>query len=345
MVGPELSEIAERYFDITIEGNFEGANIPHRTIELADAARLFKIPEEELGSKIQEIRKKLFAAREQRVKPGRDEKILVAWNAMMIGAFAEGYRALHEPRYLEAADRAATFIMSAMWDGRALKRSFKDGIARHNAYLEDYAQLAGAMLDLYEASLDAKYLAHARTLAGVILERFIDKEKGGFFFTSDDHEALITRSKAAFDGSTPSGNSAAAMALLRLHGYTGEECYRVEAERTLRLFREFIEKQPFGFSHMLEAVDLYQRGPTEVVLVGGARSAELHEWIERLGLVYVPNLAIFVADLAAAQTGFVPEQVRDKRQIDGHVTAYVCREHTCTAPITSFKELQKELVD
>jgi len=198
---------------------------------------------------------------------------------------------------------------------------------------------------VYEASLDAKYLAHARTLADVILDRFIDQEKGGFFFTSDDHEALIMRSKAAFDGSTPSGNSAAVMALLRLHGYTGVERYRVEAERTLRLFREFIEKQPFGFSHMLEAVDLYQRGPTEVVIVGDRNSPELLEWIERLGLIYVPNLSIFVADSAGAQTGFIPEQVRDKRQVDGHVTAYVCREHTCTPPLTAFKDLQKELAD
>jgi len=235
--------------------------------------------------------------------------------------------------------------MNTMWDGRALRRSFKDGIARHNAYLEDYAQLAGAMLDLYEASLDAKYLAHARTLADVILERFIDKEKGGFFFTSDDHEALIMRSKAAFDGSTPSGNSAAAMALLRLYDYTGDERYRVEAERTLRLFREFIEKQPFGFSHMLEAVDLYQRGPTEVVIVGDRNSPEVLEWIERLGLIYVPNLAIFVADPPDTQTGFIPEQVRGKHQIDGRVTAYVCRDHACTPPITTFKDLQKELAD
>ncbi|MGA3229350.1 MAG: hypothetical protein ABSD51_05355, partial [Candidatus Binatus sp.] len=144
-------------------------------------------------------------------------------------------------------------------------------------------------------------------------------------------------------------NSAAVMAMLRLHGYTGEERYRVEAERTLKLFREFIEKQPFGFSHMLEAVDLYQRGPTEVVIVGSRNSPELIEWTERLGLIYVPNLAIFVsvadnAD-AGAQSGFIPEQVRGKRQIDGHVTAYVCREHTCTPPITTFKDLQKELAD
>jgi uncharacterized protein YyaL (SSP411 family) len=347
VVGPELGAIAERYFDVSVEGNFEDANILHRTIELADAARMFKVSEDEMASKISAIREKLFKAREQRVKPARDDKVLVAWNAMMIGAFAEGYRALHDRRYLEAAKRAGDFIMTSMWDGQALKRSFKDGVARHNAYLEDYAQLAGAMLDLYEASLDPGYIAQARKLAGVLLERFLDKDKGGFFFTSDDHEALITRSKAAFDGSTPSGNSAAAMALLRLHSYTGDERYRIEAERTLRLLREFIEKQPFGFSHMLEAVDLYQRGPTEVVIVGKRDTAELLEWVERLGLIYVPNRAIFVADDSGAgeQNAFLPEQVRDKHQIEGKLTAYVCREHTCTPPITSFKDLQSELVD
>ncbi len=345
ILGDELGVIAERYFDISVEGNFEGANILHRTIEVADAARLFKIAEDEMTAKIDEIRKKLFAAREKRVKPGRDEKILVAWNAMMIGAFAEGFRTIHDRRYLEAAKRATDFIMSTMWDGHALKRSFKDGVARHNAYLEDYAQLAGAMLEIYQASLEPKYLEIARKLMEVVLERFIDRDKGGFFFTSDDHEALITRSKAAFDGSTPSGNSAAVMTLLRLHGYTGEERYRVEAERTIRLFRDFIEKQPFGFSHMLEAVDLYQRGPTEVVIVGDRSSSEVEQWIERLGLIYLPNLGLFIADPAGKESSFVPEQVRGKRQIDGHLTAYVCREHTCTAPITSFKELEKELAD
>src|SRR5258707_2730084 len=114
------------------------------------------------------------------------------------------------------------------------------------------------------------------------------------------------------------------MGVIRMQSYAGAESSRVEAEQTFRLFREFIEKQPFGFSHMLEAVDLYQRGPTEVVLVGGAKSAELLEWIERLGLLYVPNLALFVADPAATETGFMPEQMRDKPQIDGRRTAYVC---------------------
>jgi len=345
ILGAELTEIAERYFDISVEGNFEGENILHRTLEVGDAARMFHKSDAEIEAALRTIREKLFAAREKRVHPGRDDKILTAWNAMMISAFAVGYRALHEPRFLEAAQRAANLIMTQMWDGRALKRSYKDGAARFNAYLEDYALLAGAMIDLYEASLDARYLEHARTLAAVILERFIDRAKGGFYFTSDDHEALITRSKAAFDGSTPSGNSAAVAALLRLFEYTGEDEYRIEAERALKLFREFIEKQPFGFSHMLEAVDLYHRGATEVVIVGERDSPEFREWIERLGLLYVPNLAIFAAEPSGtATTGFLPEQIRGKHQVDGRITAYVCRDRTCTTPLTEFKALESELL-
>jgi len=344
ILGPELVPIAERYFDITDEGNFEGENILHRTIEPDDAARMFRRSEEKIQSDIATIRTKLLAAREMRVHPGRDEKVLVAWNAMMISAFAEGYRAHHEPRYLDAARRACDFIMSKMWDGHTLLRSCKDGKARFNAYLEDYALLAGAMMDTYEASLQAHYLQRARMLVDIIIERFLDREKGGFFFTSDDHEMLITRSKAAFDGSTPSGNSSAVMALLRMAEYTGVERYRNEAERALRLFREFMEKQPFGFSHMLEATDLYHRGATEIALVGDPGSAEFRQWVERLGLLYVPNLAIFTADQTAAEAGGeLPEQLRGKRQVDGRMTAYLCREQTCSAPITEFKELAKEL--
>ena len=344
MLGEELSAIAERYFDISAEGNFEGANILHRTIGADDAARLFKKTPEEMERAIVEIRRRLFEARERRVKPARDEKILAAWNGMMIGALAEGYRALGDERYLKAAAGGAEFVMTRLWDGHALKRSYKDGVARFNGYLEDYALFAGSLIDLYEASLDGRYLELARTMADAILARFLDAEKGGFFFTSADHEQLITRSKAVFDGSTPSGNSAAVIALLRLHGYTGEERYFAEARRTLSLLRSFVEQQPFAFSHMLEAIDLYQRGAVEIVLVGERGTSGAEEWIERLGLLYLPNRALFLADpRAAAKSGFVPEAVRGKSQVDGKLTAYVCRERTCTAPITSFDALRGEL--
>src|SRR5260370_15913331 len=159
--------------------------------------------------------------------------------------------------------------------------------------------MVGAMLDTYEASLDAKYLALARRMGDTILEHFLDSEKGGFFFTSDDHEALITRSKAAFDGSTPSGNSAAVMLFLRLNAYTGDQRYMDEAGRALLLFNDLIEKQPFAVSHMLEAVDLYQRGPTEIVIVGEPTSPEFHQWLTRPGPLYIPHPALFAVDASS----------------------------------------------
>jgi uncharacterized protein YyaL (SSP411 family) len=343
VVGPDLAPIAERYFDVTAEGNFEGKNILHRTIDIADAAALFHLKPEEMEERIAEIKRRLFAAREHRVKPGRDDKMLAAWNGLMIGAMAEGFVVLAEPRLLQAAARAADFVMTKMWDGRTLKRSCKDGVARFNAYLEDYATMANALLDLYEASLDTKYIVQARSLIDAVVERFADRANGGFFFTAEDHERLITRPKPMFDGSTPSGNSEAVMALLRLHAYSGEEKYLREAERTIKLFGGLMMQQPMGFAHMIEAVDFYYRGAVQLVLVGDPRSAEFKEWRERIGLEYLANRALFAVDPAAPQAGLVPEAARGKAQVNGRLTAYVCRNFTCSAPQTSLSGLEAEL--
>jgi len=342
VLGEQVAPVAARFFDVSEEGNFERRNILHRTIDPADAALMFKKPPEEIASVLETAKRLLFEARARRVKPGRDEKILAAWNGMTITAFAEGYRVLGDEPYLRVASQTAEFVMNRLWDGRALRRSFKDGVARFNGYLEDYALVAGAMLDLYGASLDGRYLGFARQLAEIMLERFVDSQNGGFFFTSDDHEALITRSKAAFDGSTPSGNSAAVMAFLRLHSYTGDERYMREAERTIRLFAPMMEKQPFAFCHMLEAADLLQRGATEIVIVA-EQGGEQREWLRRLGPIYLPNAAIFVLEPSQAASAAVPEAARGKRQLDGRITAFVCRGRTCSAPLTAFEALKAEL--
>jgi uncharacterized protein len=342
-VGERLAPIANRYFDVTEHGNFEGRNVLHRTIDAADAARMFHLSAAEMDDAIATIRRNLFAEREKRGKPARDDKILAAWNGMMISALAEGYRALHDPRYRDAAEKAARFVMATLWDGRSLRRSFKDGSARLNGYLEDYALVAGAMIDLYQATLDLAYLDHARAMADAILARFLDREHGGFFFTSDDHEKLLTRPKPVFDGSTPSGTSAAVIAMLRLHAYGGYERYFREAERTIKLFREPMKQQPFAFSNLLEGVDLYLRGPVEIVLVGKPGSAEFREWTERIGLLYVPNLAIWAVEPDAPALASVPEPARGKKQVDGRLTAYLCRQRSCSAPITWFQELEAEL--
>jgi uncharacterized protein YyaL (SSP411 family) len=343
IVGPDLVRIATRYFDITEEGNFEGSSIPHRTLETAEAARLFGISETELVPAIAGIRRSMYEAREHRVHPARDEKILTAWNAMMISALAEGFWALEEPRYLDAARKAAEFIMTRMWDGSRLKRSFAAGVARHHAYLEDYGLLTSAMVDLFEACRDTRYLEFARILADVMLRHFIDTERGGFYFTTDDHEELIVRSKPSFDGSTPSGNSAAAMALLRLHAYTGDERAAAEAARTLRLFTASIEKQPFTYAHLLEAIDLYQRGAVEIVLVGG-KPDEIRQWTTRLGHLYIPNRAVFVVD-PADERAVMPELARGRAAVGGAITAYVCRDRACSLPITSIDALIAQLRD
>jgi len=343
VLGEELAPLIARFFDVSDDGNFESRNILHRTIEPAEAARLFKKPLEETRASIETARELLSYARERRVKPDRDEKILAAWNGMMISALAEGYRVLGDERFLQTAARAVDFVRTQLWDGHALRRSFKDGVARFNAYLEDYGLIITALLDIYEASLDRRYLEFARDLAEVMIERFVDHKNGGFFFTSDDHESLITRGKAAFDGSTPSGNSAALMALLRLHSYLRNQRYMAEAERTLRLFGPFMEKQPFAFSHMLEAADFFQRGPTEIVLVAEPGASQMREWLKRLGLSYVPNRAIFAVDPNAADDPLVPEAAAGKKQINGSITAYVCRERMCSSPITSVEELKDVL--
>jgi uncharacterized protein YyaL (SSP411 family) len=343
ILGEDLAKISARYFDVSEEGNFEGASILHRTIDIADAARMFRVSESQMAAMIAEARAKLVTARGQRIHPGRDDKILAAWNGMMIGAFAEGYRALGDERYRTAACRAADFAMTTLWDGFALRRSYKDGVARFNAYLEDYALLAGAMVDTWTATLEPRYLEHAKVLAQVILERFEDKEHGGFFFTSSDHESLITRAKPAFDGSTPSGNSAAVMTLLRLYAYTGDEDYMKAADLALCLYSPQMEQQPFAFAHMTEAADLYERGLTEIALVGDRATDEFRAWGQRLGRLYIPGLALYAVNPAAASSASLPEALRGKHQVDGRLTAYLCRGRVCSAPLTQFEELAREV--
>ncbi len=342
VLGDDLAPLAARYFNVDEVGNFEGRNILHRTIDLAEAARLFRLSEQQAAAAIGRARTLLFEARAKRVHPGRDDKILAAWNGMAISALAEGYRALGEARYLESARRAADFVMERMWDGSRLHRSYKDGVARFNGYLEDYALIAGAMLDVYQAAFDRRYLDHAITLAEVMLEQFEDHENGGFYFTSDDHEALIIRPKPIFDGSTPSGNSAAVMTLLRLYAHTSDDRYLKSADMTLCCYASMMERQPFAFAHMLEALDLYERSAQEIVLISEQADAALPLWLRAIGRTYVPGLALsrIAPDEALSN---VPEGLRGKTQIDHRLTAYLCRNRACSPPFTDLAQFEQAL--
>ena len=247
LLGESDGELFCQYYDISPEGNFERSNILHIPRALNTVARLTGFLEEPLLDAIRRGRKALFDARERRVKPGSDEKILTAWNGLMIRSFAEAAGALDRDDYRAVAARAAEFVLSRLQAGGRLLRTSRAGKAKLNAYLEDHAFLADALLSLYEATFDPRWMKEAERLAHVMTERFWDPVGGGFYFTSSDHEPLPHRPKEYFDNATPSGNSEAACALLRLWKFTGEEKWAQIALSSLKRMTEPMARHPLAF--------------------------------------------------------------------------------------------------
>jgi uncharacterized protein YyaL (SSP411 family) len=316
VLGPD-ADTAIAYFGMTEAGNFEGANIPVRAT--ADPENLAALKE------------RLRVAREQRVWPGLDDKRLTAWNALMISALADAGAALPEPRYLEAATAAAHFVLRELRDEQGwLLRTYNHGTAHLNAYLEDHAFLLEALLTLYEATFDPRWFTEARALADQILERFSDPERGGFFSTASDHEALIARRKDVDDAPTPSGGAAAAFGLLRLARLTGEARYEDAAIGQLKLLHHLAPAHPGAFGHLLQAVDFALADVREVALVGDER-----EPLERVVReTFRPNVV-----LAGGAADGVP-LLEGREPVDGRAAAYVCERFTCRRPVTEPDELR-----
>ena len=335
-LGGDAGEIVCRFYDVTEDGNFEGKNILHRTVDLPQLARLFARPVDEVAAIVDDGRRQLLELRARRIAPGRDDKILTSWNALMIGAFAEAAKVLDRDDYRVVAERALAFVWTHLRrDGRLL-RTFKDREAKLDAYLDDYAFLLNAALDVYEASFDPTYVDHARELADALLARFEDRDRGGFFFTSADHEALVHRPKPSFDGSIPSGNAAAAMGLLRLYHFVGDVRFLEAAERTLRCFSGAMQANPFGFAHMIAAADFYQRKPREIVVMARPDDARRRALLARLHQEYVPDKIIVAADPSEPPRFPI---VEGKVQVDGQPTVYVCHRYTCSPAATTWDML------
>ncbi|MGH2981294.1 MAG: thioredoxin domain-containing protein, partial [Solirubrobacterales bacterium] len=258
VLGDRAADDVIAYYGVSGQGNFEGRNVLH-------LAGGHDAPEPQ---GLAEARRALYEARSQRVRPGLDDKRLASWNALMIAALAEAGAVLSRPAYLRAAGSCAAFVLDEMRDddGRLL-RSYKDGRAHLNAYLEDHAFLVEALLTLYEASFETRWFDAARETADSMIERFGDTERGGFFSTSSDHEELIARRKDLGDHPIPSGNSAAALGLLRLAALTGEHEYEHWAEGVLRLLYPAAVRHPEGFGHLLQALDFHLEPTREVALV------------------------------------------------------------------------------
>ncbi len=316
VLGDGAEAVAE-FYGVSEAGNFEGSNILH----LAGGAA----STEPAG--LDAARRALYGARAERVRPGLDDKRLAAWNALMLGALAEAGAALGREDYLDAARGCAEFVLGELRDadGRLL-RTYKDGEGRLNAYLEDHAFLLEALLTLYEATFEQRWFEQAQALADTMIARFGDPERGGFFSTSDDHEELIARRKEIGDHPIPSGNSAAALGLLRLEALSGERSYGELADGVLRLFAKTAPRQPDAFAHLLRALD-FQLAPTkEVALIGD----DLTELSALVRSEYRPHLV-----LAGGPEGSkAPPLLSDRPSIDGKPTAYVCEHFSCQAPTT-----------
>jgi len=335
VLGKERARIVGAYYAITPGGNFEGRNILHVPRPLPEVARDLGLSPETVRDTVEESKELLYAARAKRPPPLRDDKILASWNGLMISAHAQAALVLGEQRYAQRAARAATFMLTKMRgkEGRLL-RSYKSGQARHNGYLDDYAFLIAGLLDLYEATSETRWIEEALALDGVLETFFEDKEHGGFFMTSDDHESLLAREKPAYDGAEPSGNSVQALNLLRLHEFTTEDRYRQRAERTLQAVGERMEQAPASLSEMLLASDFHLDTPKEIVIVTPTSRAEAEPLLEKLRSTFLPNRVLTIAvegkDLAA-QSELVP-LLEGKLTRGGLPTAYVCEKRVCKLP-------------
>ncbi len=343
LLGEDDGAIFCRFYDVTEEGNFEESNILHIEESPAAIAHLTGVGEERLLEVIERGRRALFEARERRVKPHRDEKILTAWNGLMLRSFAEAARAFDRGDYLEVAEANAKFLLTRLHrDGRLL-RTHKDGESRLNGYLEDYACLIDGLLALYEATFDARWFERALALAGTMIDQFLDEEHGGFYFTSRDHEALITRTRDFYDNAVPAGNSVAAHVLLRLALLTGETRYRDPVETILRLMKPSVMRAPNAFGHLLCVYDMFLSSPFEIAVIGDPAKEETRALIGEIFKSYLPNKVVALADPDLEQAALRIALIEGRKAIDGRATAYVCRNFYCETPVTAPADLRRQL--
>jgi uncharacterized protein YyaL (SSP411 family) len=340
----EEAGLAARYWDVTERGNFEGKSILHVPRPPEAVAEEFGLSSGELGERITRIRSKLFAAREGRIRPGRDEKILAAWNGLMLRSFALAARVTGREDYREAAVRNATFIVEKMKEDGRIHRSYKDGRARFNGYLEDYAMVADGLVAVYEATFETRWLVEADALMGAVSELFWDEESRAYYDTPADHEELLTRPRDVYDNAAPSGTSVATEVLLRLSLFLDRSDYRQRAEDILGELAGGMEKVPGAFGRLLCALDFSTSEPREVAVVGNQEATDTRALLNTVYSAYLPNKVVAGRDPADDEAGGLIPLLEGRTAREGKPTAYVCVQYACQAPTTDPEELARQLV-
>jgi uncharacterized protein len=338
ILGEADAQIFNFYYDVSEEGNFEEKNILNVNYTLAATAQALKISEEKLKEVLESGREKLFEEREKRIKPFRDEKVLTAWNGLMLASFAEASAILQDEEYLEIAKRNADFVLENLQKDGYLLRTWKDGRAKLNAYLEDYANFADGLIELYQVSGETRYLREGKRLVDLMITEFWDDESGAFYFTANNHEELIIRTKDFYDNATPSGNSVASDVLLKLAKLSGDERYEKFAVTVLRLIAPQIRRYPQAYGRVLSTLEFYLN-PTKEIVVVGEKGNELAREIWR---EYVPEKIVVLSENAESESKFIP-LLRERKMLDGKPTAYVCENFVCQKPVASVEDLRRQL--
>jgi uncharacterized protein YyaL (SSP411 family) len=355
VLGAEAAPIFIRVYGVESEGNSPEGSDPHGELkgkntlivrmQSSDAAKFFKKTEAEIEQILADSRRKLFDVRAKRPRPHLDDKIITAWNGLMISAFSRAAQVLDDTSYLKSAQRAASFLQKEMWKEGVLRRSYRKGASEVPGFAEDYAFLVAGLLDLYEADFDVQWLQWAVELQARMDATFFDDAAGGYFSTSGKDPSVLLRMKEDYDGAEPSPNSVAAMNLLRLWQITSDAKLRERAERTFAAFSERLTNLPNGVPQMLCALDASLAKPRQIVIAGGRDAADTRALLREVHAHFIPNKLLLLAEGGPGQAwlGQKLEFIRTVGPIDGKAAAYVCENFVCQLPTADLAKLRETL--
>jgi hypothetical protein len=340
------ADLFNAYYGVTERGNFEGKNILHARVGLAPFAKERGLEPTDFERRLAAMKATLLAVRDRRVPPGKDDKVLASWNGLMVSAMARGHVVLGDAKYRAAAERAATFVLTEMRDGDGtLLHTYRDGRAHVPAFLDDYAFLLAAAVDLYEATFEPAWIERAEELAAEMHERLWDAEGGGYYSTADDRDDLLVRGKDAHDGALPAGNAIATHALLRLAKFTDDDAHRTRATKTLEAFAGAAERAPQAFTRLIAALDFARATGREIVIAGKQDDEVAADLVAAVRKRYLPNTVVARARPDDAEAAKRIPLLEGRTPVDGRPAAYVCENYACKQPVTTVAELEKLLVE
>lgn len=327
-------------YDVTDGGNWEGKTILCNNVNLSSVAFQSGISEDRLRQQLDSDTKKLLEVRSKRVAPGLDDKVLTSWNALMITALAKGYRVTKEQKYLDAAEKCVNFIENTLVKDGKLLRTYKDGKAKIQGYLEDYSYFGAALLDVFELNPESKYLERSQEIANYLVDHFWDEKTNSFYMTADDHEKLIIRPKSNYDLSLPSGNSVAANLLLRLFHLTQDKKFLEISTKIMENQAQMAAENPFGFGHLLNTVFMYLQKPKEITVLNPKNK----EIVDSLTNRFLPESIIVTVQNENQLNNLSKLPFFEGKQFQNDkTTVFVCKDFTCSLPLETMSEIEKHL--